>query len=169
MQDTQVQSLAQEDPLEKEMATHSSIPAWKIPWTEEPGGLQSMGSWRVGHDWMTKHMLNGMFQASAVFSMLFTLTGMVSSSFYLFFQTQVRNDLLQEVSPNLKAFLSTHTASSPFASHKTGDAEMICLGTSLPTGLPSAPPGLEHLLLISALRYLAQDSIGARLVLALLL
>ena len=44
MQDTQVQSLAQEDPLEKEMATHSSIPAWKIPWTEEPGGLQSMGS-----------------------------------------------------------------------------------------------------------------------------
>ena len=118
---------------------------------------------------MTKHMINGMFQASAVFSMLFTLTGMVSSSFYLFFQTQVRNDLLQEVSPNLKAFLSTHTASSPFASHKTGDAEMICLGTSLPTGLPSAPPGLEHLLLISALRYLAQDSIGARLVLALLL
>ena len=44
MQDTQVQSLAQEDLLEKEMATHFSIPAWKIPWTEEPGGLQSMGS-----------------------------------------------------------------------------------------------------------------------------
>ena len=39
----------QEDPLEKEMATHSSIPAWKIPWTKEPGGLQSMGSQRVGH------------------------------------------------------------------------------------------------------------------------
>jgi len=39
-----------EDPLEKEMATHSSILAWKIPWTEEPGGLQSMGSQRVGHD-----------------------------------------------------------------------------------------------------------------------
>ena len=43
MQETQVQSLGQEDPLEKEMATHSSILAWKIPWTEEPGGLQSMG------------------------------------------------------------------------------------------------------------------------------
>ena len=46
----QVQSLAQEDPLEKVMATHSSILAWGIPWTEEPGGLQSMGSHRVGHD-----------------------------------------------------------------------------------------------------------------------
>ena len=43
MQETQVQSLAQEDPLEKEMATHSSTLAWKIPWMEEPGGLQSMG------------------------------------------------------------------------------------------------------------------------------
>ena len=50
---TQVQSLGQEDLLEKEMATHSSILAWKIPSTEEPGGLQSMGSQRVGHDWAT--------------------------------------------------------------------------------------------------------------------
>ena len=50
MQETWVLSLACEDPLEKEMATHSSILAWKIPWTEEPGGLQSMGSQRVGHD-----------------------------------------------------------------------------------------------------------------------
>ena len=46
----QFQSLGREDPLEKEMATHSSIPAWKIPWTEESGGLQSMGSQRVGHE-----------------------------------------------------------------------------------------------------------------------
>ena len=45
-----VQSLGREDPLEKEMATHSSILAWRIPWTEEPGGLQSTGSQRVGHD-----------------------------------------------------------------------------------------------------------------------
>ena len=43
-------SLGQEDPLEEEMATHPSILAWKIPWTEEPDGLQSMGSQRVGHD-----------------------------------------------------------------------------------------------------------------------
>ena len=46
----QVQSLGQKDPLEKEMATHSSTLAWKIPWTEEPGKLQSMGSQRVGHE-----------------------------------------------------------------------------------------------------------------------
>ena len=49
-QETQVQSLGQEDLLEKEMAIHSSILAWKIPWTEEPGRLQSMGLQRVGHD-----------------------------------------------------------------------------------------------------------------------
>ena len=49
-QETQVQSLHQEDPLEKGMATHSSILAWKIPWTEGPGGLQSMGSQRVRHN-----------------------------------------------------------------------------------------------------------------------
>ena len=50
MRETQVRSLGQEDPLEQEMATHSSIRAWRIPWTEEPGRLQSMGSQRVGHD-----------------------------------------------------------------------------------------------------------------------
>ena len=50
MQETQVLSLDQEDPLEKEMATHSSVLAWRIPWTEKPGRLQSMGSHRVGHD-----------------------------------------------------------------------------------------------------------------------
>ena len=50
MQETQVQSLGQEAPLEKGIATHSSILAWKIPWTEEPGGLWFMGSQRVGHN-----------------------------------------------------------------------------------------------------------------------
>ena len=50
MQETQVQSLGQEDPLEKEMVTHSSILAWRIPWTEKPGRLQSAGSQRVRHD-----------------------------------------------------------------------------------------------------------------------
>ena len=50
MRETWDQSLGQEDPLEKEMATHSSIHAWKMPWTKEPGGLQSMGSQTVGHD-----------------------------------------------------------------------------------------------------------------------
>ena len=50
LQETQVQSLGQEDPVEEGMATHSSVLAWRIPWTEEPSGLQSMGSHRVGHD-----------------------------------------------------------------------------------------------------------------------
>ena len=50
VQETWVQFLDREDPLEKEMATHSSTLAWRIPWMEEPGGLQSTGSQRVGHD-----------------------------------------------------------------------------------------------------------------------
>ena len=50
MRETRVQSLGREDLLKKEMATHSNIRAWKIPWTEDPGRLQSMGSQRVGHD-----------------------------------------------------------------------------------------------------------------------
>ena len=52
-----VRSLHQEDPLEKGMATHSSILAWRIPWTEEPGGLLSMGSQRIGHNWVTNNLL----------------------------------------------------------------------------------------------------------------
>ena len=51
LHETRVQSLGQEDPLEEEMATHSSILAWKTPRIEEPGGIQSMGSQSVGHDW----------------------------------------------------------------------------------------------------------------------
>ena len=58
MPETRVQSLGRENPLEKEMATHSSILAWEIPWTEEPGGLQSMGSQGVGHDWATSLSLS---------------------------------------------------------------------------------------------------------------
>ena len=55
MQETRVQSLSQEDPLEKEMVTNSSSLAWKSPWTEEPGRLQSMGLQRVGHDLAIEH------------------------------------------------------------------------------------------------------------------
>ena len=55
IQEMQVRTLGQEDPLEKEMATHSSILAWKIPWTEEPRELWSIGSHRVRHDWVTEH------------------------------------------------------------------------------------------------------------------
>ena len=53
MQETRIQSLGREDPLEKEMATQYSTLAWEIPWTEDPGGLQSMGLQRVRHDWAT--------------------------------------------------------------------------------------------------------------------
>ena len=65
MRETKVRSLGWEDPLEKEMATHSSILAWRISWIEEPGGLQSMGLQRVGHDWVTslhfcmKYLMHG--------------------------------------------------------------------------------------------------------------
>ena len=64
MQETWVWSLDWEDPLEKEMPTHSCILAWRIPWTEEPGGLQSMGLQRVGHDWpsdLTKQYVKSFF------------------------------------------------------------------------------------------------------------
>ena len=55
-QKTYVQSLGQEDPLEKEMVTHSYILAWEIPWTEDPGGLQSMGLQKVSHDLVPEHV-----------------------------------------------------------------------------------------------------------------
>ena len=57
-----VQSLGWEDPLEEEVTTHSSILAWKIPWTEEPGGLQSMRLQRVRHDWVTNKTLKYIFK-----------------------------------------------------------------------------------------------------------
>ena len=65
VQETWVQSLGQEDPLEKGVTTHSSILAWKVLWTEEPGGLQSMGSQRVGHDLATKPPPHGVRSCAA--------------------------------------------------------------------------------------------------------
>ena len=65
MQETWIRSLGWEDPQEEGMAIHSSILAWRIPWTEKPGGLQSMGSHRTGHDWVTNtytHMLTDAFE-----------------------------------------------------------------------------------------------------------
>ena len=79
MWETWVRSLGREDPLEKEMATHSSILAWRIPWTEEPGGLQSMGSQRVGHDWATSLSLSTVsthgshYQVSSLTSIILTI------------------------------------------------------------------------------------------------
>ena len=64
MQEMRVRSLDWDDPVKKEMATHCSILAWEIPWPEEPGGLQSMGLQRVGHDLATEDMHNLIFQAT---------------------------------------------------------------------------------------------------------
>ena len=64
MQGTRVLSLGQEDPLEKGMATHSSTLTWRIPWTEEPGRLQSMGSQRAGHDSATNKLAAAAFTAA---------------------------------------------------------------------------------------------------------
>ena len=64
MQETRVWSLGREDPLEKEMATHSNTLAWKIPWTEEPSRLQSVGSQRVRRDWATSLSLYGKLDSS---------------------------------------------------------------------------------------------------------
>ena len=73
MRETQVQSLAWEDPLEKEMATHSSILAWRMPWTEEPGRLQSLGLQRVGHDWSDQHISPQLWFQITVHDTSFTL------------------------------------------------------------------------------------------------
>ena len=70
MQETWVRALGWEDPLEKEMAIHSSTIAWKIPWTEEPGRLQSMGPQRVGHDRATSLSLSFSFYTSYILSVL---------------------------------------------------------------------------------------------------
>ena len=70
MQETQVRSLGWEDPLEKEMVTHASILAWRIPWTEKPGGLQSTGSQRVGHDWAPSPSPSGVHRCACMFSLV---------------------------------------------------------------------------------------------------
>ena len=61
VQETWVQSLGREGPLEEDMATHSSVLAWRMPWTEEPGGLQSMGLQRVGHVWVINTLIEFTF------------------------------------------------------------------------------------------------------------
>ena len=81
MQETQFQSLGWEDPLEEELATHSSILAWRIPWTEEPGELQSEGLQRVGHDLVTEHAHTKLLRTFPLF-ILFT-----SLDPYIFFMS----------------------------------------------------------------------------------
>ena len=81
MQETQVWSLGREDTLEKEMATHSSTLAWRIPRTDNPGGLQSMGLHRVGHDWATNTAHHRYFSIM----LLFKLYPVVSCCLLIFF------------------------------------------------------------------------------------
>ena len=82
MWETQVRSLGWEDPLEKGMATHSSILAWRTPWIEEPGGLQFMGSQRVGHDWATNTLLLFTRGIASTLYVLITLIFKINMSTY---------------------------------------------------------------------------------------
>ena len=78
--ETFAQSLGWEDPLEEAMATPSSILAWRIPWTEKPGGLQSTGSQRVGHDWVTKHTAQHRYRRETMNEGLWIIRGQTSWS-----------------------------------------------------------------------------------------
>ena len=84
MWETRVQSLGWEDPLEKEMAIHSNTIAWKIPWTEEPGRLQSMGSQTVGHDWVTSLSLSSQSQLLTYCDQISTLPCLWSYSYFYY-------------------------------------------------------------------------------------
>ena len=104
MQDTQVWSLGWEDPLEKGMATHSSILAWRIPWTEEPGGLQSMGLQRIGHDWT----INTFFLLTVVFiTPLCPQTSHIELKLHL--QMWWRKDWIKKFKNLPSARLTSHT------------------------------------------------------------
>ena len=93
MRETRVQPLGREDPLEKGMATHSSILAWKSPWTEEPSKLQSMEWQRVGHNWLSVH--------ACTHTHTHTHTGLIIPWLYFLFSVSFPSSLL--------SFLHTHT------------------------------------------------------------
>ena len=83
MWETWVWSMGWEDPLQKGIAIHSSILAWRIPWTEEPGGLQSMGLQRVGHNWSTNTFTLFFLRQNSLFHLIFRAT--VSTGYYYYF------------------------------------------------------------------------------------
>ena len=85
LQETQVQPLGGKHPLEKEIAMHSSILAWIIPWTEEPGGLLSMGSQRVGHDLATKQLITATLKVKIMCWILEIVRTLLSSAFVILF------------------------------------------------------------------------------------
>ena len=108
MQKTKVQSLGQENPLEKWMASHSSILAWRIPWTEEPGRLQSLGLQRVGHNWATNTptFTHRVFQVFYLFLSQF-VNFLRNVSIYLYYQ-------MYRHKVGYSSFLSFHCDSYPF-------------------------------------------------------
>ena len=93
MQEMQVQSLCGEDPLEKGMATHFSILAWRIPWTEEPGGLQSMGSQRVGHNWATNTTTTKLSATARIIVQLYVENGSFSMRRLRIWHKQIHDEL----------------------------------------------------------------------------
>ena len=97
MWETRVWFLGWEDSLEEEMATHSSILAWRIPWTEEPGGLQSMGLQRVGQDWATKHSITYIY----IYTHTYTLTYICILFHYRLLQDIEYSSLCYTVGPCL--------------------------------------------------------------------
>ena len=103
MQETHVQSLGWEEPLEKGMATHSNILAWRIPWTEEPGGLQSMQLQRVKHNWVTN-----MLTLVTLFNLIPTLKTLVPNMITLWNTEGLE---LQEMNFLQGEHNSTHTKS----------------------------------------------------------
>ena len=139
MQETQVRSLGQEDPLEKEMATHSSILAWRIPWTEEAGGLQSMGSQRVRHDWATN--------TDRYFNRWFiNISSFFSSQFQLLLPSW---GVWASYSPTLVFALQTAVPKIPFLRFTVWWTEQGFSLTCLPPSLPhSLPPSLFSSLLV---------------------
>ena len=94
MRETCVRSLGWEDPLEKEMATHSSILTWRIPWTEEPGRLQFMGSQRVRHDWATSLSLSSHILMQPVIYLIFPQTW---KCVYIILVFQTKKNQLREL------------------------------------------------------------------------
>ena len=97
MQETSVQSLGLEDPLQREEAPHSSILAWRIPWTGEPGGLRSMGSQSVGHNWVTHFhvtfILSGMRWRLFVVRFAFSWWLVMLNNFFMYLLASCRSSL----------------------------------------------------------------------------
>ena len=100
---TWVWSLGWEDPLGKEMATHSSILAWRIPWTEEPGGLQSTGSQRVGHDWATSLSFTFIFSSFTIICLV------IDFLIYSTWTVCLFKNIVNQVCPVLDSFPFMHT------------------------------------------------------------